>query len=42
MIMIGDEGNVTDIQGVPIVDKSGNMIILNLKQIKKMLDKEEF
>ena len=40
MIVIGDEGDVTDWQGVPVVDRAGNMVVVNLKQMKRMLGQE--
>ena len=40
MIVIGDEGDVIDWQGVPVVDRAGNMVVVNLRQMKRMLGQE--
>lgn len=40
MLILDDEDDATDIRGMPIVDKNGNFVILNLRQIKAALEKK--
>ena len=40
MVMVDEKGVMYDIDGIPIVDTQGNMMILKLKQIKHLLENE--
>lgn len=41
MIIVSEDGSVTDIKGLPLIDSTGNMVVIDLKLFKKMLDKED-
>ena len=38
MVLVDDNGEMTDIRGTPIVGTNGNALIVNLKQIKHLQD----
>jgi hypothetical protein len=37
MIIVDDNGCATDIQGMPIIDKNGNVLLIKLSQMKHLL-----
>jgi hypothetical protein len=38
MIIVDDNGCATDIQGMPIIDKNGKVLLIKLSQMRHLLE----